>query len=461
MNRRLLTLTLIFFSFIVASNGQEREVRTLTLEECIKTALENNLNLKLARNDHRIAEVNYNQSKFNYLPDLNGSASYNANNSLQFDRGAIFNQTVGRINSGLETRVNLFNGFNNINTRRRDQLALEATLYDLEDTKQITELNVLNAYLNALNDIQNISISIERLGLLTEQLKRSQKRVEMGVDNLEQVYNLESEIANENLNKVTLENLYQTDLLSLLQLIQLDPIAYKYELEELDASIEDITSPENYREFYQEASAISPSLKSAEIGKKVSQKNLLIAKSATLPSVSFVAGIATSYSSNGALNPNFDPNAPEGTPNSFSFDPNAEFGDQFFDINPQKYFGVNMNVPIFTRFANKSAIERARVNVNNAEISQQQAKLNFENNLQQAYLNLLNAQSNYNAAVENFEALDQSFKFNEASYSAGRIDFYTYLQSLNNKTRGEITLNQSKTSVILRKKILDIYRGEL
>jgi outer membrane protein len=460
--KRAVQLFLVLFSVhAFGQNFPEREERVLSLDECISIALKNNLSVKRSQNNQKIAESNFSTSKLNYLPSVNASSNLSTNNSLQFDRGQVFNQTINRINSDVFADVDLFTGFSNVNARKRDRLALDAAYYDFENSKNQTELGVVEAYLNVLNDRQNISIVEERLNLLNEQLKRAEKRVDVGVDNPEEVYNLKSQIANENLNLVTQQNSYRSNKLILIQLLQLDPLAFDYQLEEVSDTDEDfITSLDGYSSFYDAAYSYSPSIKSARLNVEVSEKNYEISKSSILPSVSLRAGLATGYSSNGALNPNFDPGAPEGDPNSIAFNPDASFSDQFFDANPQKYASVNLRIPIFNKFMNRNNIQVAKINMENAQLNSRQAKLDFDNDVQQAYLNLLNAQSNYRAARENLEALDQSFRFTEASYNAGRTDFYTYLQSLNNRSRGQITLNISKNSVILRKKILDILKGE-
>ena len=95
----------------------------------------------------------------------------------------------------------------------------------------------------------------------------------------------------------------------------------------------------------------------------------------------------------------------------------------------------------------------------NNELAQEQAELDLVNNIQSAYQNLLAAQSTHNAAKENLVALDQSFRFSQTSYNSGNLDFYTYLESLNNKNTGEIELISSKYSFVLRKRILEIYKG--
>jgi outer membrane protein len=62
---------------------------------------------------------------------------------------------------------------------------------------------------------------------------------------------------------------------------------------------------------------------------------------------------------------------------------------------------------------------------------------------------------------DNLVALNQSFEYVKTRYENGNTDFYTYLESLNNKNRAEVELVNAKYSIVFRKKILGVYRGLL
>lgn len=80
----------------------------------------------------------------------------------------------------------------------------------------------MGSYLSVVLDKENIKISTDRIELLNAQLDRKKKRDAVGVGNLEQVYNFQSQLANENLRKVNLQNQLMADMLQLLQILQLE-----------------------------------------------------------------------------------------------------------------------------------------------------------------------------------------------------------------------------------------------
>ena len=110
-----------------------------TLKQCVDTALKNNLTIQQSANATAISEITLNQSKSNILPSLSGSIgqSYNFENS-------------NNSNISLSGAVTLFNGFQNKNTIKQNQLDYQASKYDVETQKNNIVLNVIDAYLQVL-----------------------------------------------------------------------------------------------------------------------------------------------------------------------------------------------------------------------------------------------------------------------------------------------------------------------
>ena len=149
---------------------------------------------------------------------------------------------------------------------------------------------------------------------------------------------------------------------------------------------------------------------------------------------------------------------------SFSSRNFNEIGDRisFFDqLGDNKYrrVSLNLSIPIFNKFQTKTDVQIARVNVADGVLANKQAEVDLTNSLQKAYLDFVSAQSSYKAAEENLVARRQAFLFMETSYDSGNTDLYNYLEALNNKNRAEMDLVNSKYSIVLRKRILDIYQG--
>ncbi len=441
--KKIFTIALIAF---LSSSGAFAQ-RVLTLEECIDIALQSNLAIKRAKNSAEIARAQYTQSKFNFLPSLSAGASHSWAEGLSFDQtsGGLVNTTTlsggGSINAGLT----IFDGFSNVYGMQQAKANLAAQEEAVKGTLQNTQANIVSAFLNVVSTRENLKMNEETKSLLQEQLDREQKRESAGVGNMEQVYNFRSQIAQQELNIVNLRNSLETSKLTLLQLLLLDP-SEDYEFSGItpdDAELEQ--QIDSYGEVFDKSMELSPNVRSAELNLDAAKKGLQIAKFSWMPTVGLSAGWNTGWTSNLR-------NQSDGSVVNLS--------DQF-QSNVRKSANLSLSIPLFTRFQNRTQLQTSRIQVLNSQLGLEQAKNDLTNQVQQAYLNLVNAKTTFAAARQSKVSLDQSFNFAKTRYDNGTIDFVTYLQSLTAKNRGDLELIRSKYLILLRQFILDIYTGEL
>ena len=441
--KKILTIALLSLFSISGVYAQ----RVLTLEECIEIALQSNLSIKRAKNQAEISKAQYTQSKFNFLPSLSASASHNWFEGLSFDQtsGGLVNTTTlsggGSINAG----ITIFDGFSNIYGVQQADAQYKAAEEAVNGSIQATQVSIVSAFLNLITTRENLKMNEETKSILQEQLDREEKRESAGVGNMEQVYNFRSQIAQQELNIVNLRNSLETSKLTLLQLLLLDP-SEDYEFAGItpeDAEL--VKELEAYNSVYEKSLEYSPLVRSAELTLEATRKSLQIAKFAWMPSLTLGAGYGTSWSSNLR-------NQSDGS----VLDLNTQF-----DNNRRKSASLNLNIPLFTQFRNRTQFQTSKIQVLNSQLGLEQAKNDLTNQVQQAYLNLVNAKTTFAAARQSKVSLDQSFDFAKTRYENGTIDFVTYLQSLTAKNRGDLELIRSKYLILLRQFILDIYTGEL
>ncbi|MDW3195527.1 MAG: TolC family protein [Cytophagales bacterium] len=445
-------LLCLLLAVTVAASAQESKM--LTLDDCINMALQNGLEIERARNNELIARSVKWQSVMQFLPSVNAGINWNISVGNQFDQNTlqVVNITTQRSSPSIQANWIIFQGLSTLNTRNQRQHEYEAAQEFTRNTKLTSEANIMTFYLNVILSKENIKISQQRVDLLTAQLDRAEKRESVGVGNLEEVYNFRSQLATEKLNLATLENVYQSNKLQLLQAMQLDPTAANYEVEPYDISEIDLTAdPDPFNVILNDALNHNPAVRAAEASQRASVFQYRAAQGQLLPTISVFGQYGSGYSSNGAFNP--DVTGEE------SFEPDATFIEQM-GYNEFQFVGFNMSIPIFTRFSNRNSIQTAKLTMANAEVNNRQARMTATNTVQTVYLDLIAARNTYISASENLVALQQSFDFMEKRYQSGNSDFYAYLESLNNKNRAEVQLANAKYSIVLRKRILDLYRGQ-
>lgn len=420
--------------------------RTLTLEECISIALDNNISIKRARNNALIAKSTFTQSKFNFLPSLSAGASHSWAEGLSFDQtsGGLVNTTTLGGGGSIGANVTLFDGFSNRLGMQRSNLLYQAAEEDVKGNVQATEASIVFSFLQVITTQENLKIAEQTKDLLQEQLDQQEIRERAGVGNMEQVYNFRSQIASQDLAIVNLKNSLESNKLTLLQLLFLNP-SDDYVLAGI--TVDDAVLEERIDEYgtvFERSMEYSPSVKSAQLNLKATEKSMKIAQYAWMPTLSAGASTGTNWSSNIR---NGDGSV-------------VDLSDQF-DSNRRKGANLNLNVPLFTQFRNRTQMQQSKIQLLNSELNLEQAKNTLTNQVQQAYLDLVNAQSTHAAAKTSLLNLDNAYQFAKNRYENGTIDFVTYLQSLNGKNRGELELIRAKYNILLRKAILDIYTGEL
>lgn len=437
MRRSTITvLGIIVALLLFAEIGKAQEI--ITLEQAIDIALDNNIGLKRTQNGVVFARNNARQSRFEFLPSLNATANYQWRggfSGLNADGNPINGNSQVSFPS-LNANMVLFNGLNNINNYSRNQLLHQAAKQDFQNQKDFTRISVMGLYLQVLLAQENMKISQARLDLLNQQLVREEKRLEVGVSTLDQVYNFKSQVATENLNFINLKNNYDRFKLQLFQALLIDPNE-DYGVAPIEISDVDVTSQvDPYSSIQQQAFDYSPLIKSSELNLMASKKGLQMAKSGLYPTLSVGASVSSQF-----------------------FSTQGEDYLSQLDARRQNSVGFGLNIPLFNRFRVINNVQNNKIAMLNSELDLDQARQTLSNNLQQAYQNLVAAQETYKAAQENLVALTQSFEFSQTRYNAGNTDFFNYLQSLNNKNRAEIEIINAKYSVILRKQILEIFKG--
>lgn len=421
----------------VATVAQD-SVRVLTLQQCIEMASSRNLTIKQNQNNLYGAQSNRRQAYYNFLPNLNASGGYTYfdGNNIDFS-GQVVSNTSRSSRPAISSNVVLFSAFANHHLLNRRKHEYESSVYQLEDSKIAIKATVIRNYLSVLVDTENVRISDQRLDFLEEQFDREKKRVSVGVGSPETVYNFQSQVANEKLNNVNLKNQYQSDLLALLQSIQSEDYA-GVRIAPLDLeSLEILVEYDPYKQVLDEILQYSFLLKSTDESEKASVAQLKQTRSNRFPSLTAGAAHTRNYTS--ILD--------------------VEYLEQF-ENTPSNSLGVTLNIPIFNRYQVQNGIDNSKVAMLNAQLQNEQAKLNVTNAAQRDYLDLVSAQTSYKTAQENYEALNQTFEFIKKRFETGNTDFYSYLESLNNKNRAEAQLINAKYTIVLRKQILDLYRGK-
>lgn len=468
-NIPLILLSCLFL--IASSSGFAQEA--WSLQKCVEHALKNNLSVKQQAINNELSKISVSDSKFDMFPTLNGSSSGNYNWGRSVDPFAytFTNQEIKSVNLSLNGNVNLFNGFQIQNTLKQSQLNYLASELDLKKIQNDISLNVVSAYLQVLYAKEQLNVMDNRVYEATQQRDRAKLMVDAGTMPKGNLLDAESQLSNEELNKITAENQLINSKLTLIQLLELESVD-NFEIVVPSAELPSTSVMANKPEqIYTLSLASLPEIKSAAIKVESAKKGIQIASAGYLPRLNMFGSISSGYSSTSR--------SIDGLPTFLGYAPNGDltqsgefvqspifstnfkktaFGDQI-DNNLNKSVGLSINIPIFNGFSAKNNVARAKLNFFNAQVSEELVKNTVYKSIQQAYTDAIAAQKKYYAIEKSVVALQEAYDYSKKRFEAGVSNSLEFLTSTNNLTRGKVDLLQSKYDYIFKVKVLDFYAG--
>lgn len=283
---------LIFGMFLSAGAlWAQNSSKTLTLEECVKIALDRNLRLHIATEEVAGAEFRKRAAMTDFFPKWTGQyslAGYNQPTVV----GITGTGTPGssRDVAGFSTTIHqpLFTGGSNLANYRLEKLGVDVSKTDLETIKRDIVLQVREGYFNIIRAEKFVEVARQAVKQFSAQLEVTKAFFEVGIVAKNDVLQAEVRLANARLGLVRAENdviLTKSAFNSLLR-------------REIDAPFEvgDILEyrpfPLRFEESLGEALAKRPEIKAANLRIEQTQEGVKIAKSGFFPTLSLSGNYA-------------------------------------------------------------------------------------------------------------------------------------------------------------------------
>lgn len=448
--------------------------RTLSLEECIEIAIDNNLNVQRSELNLQSAEVNLMQSKAQRYPTLNASGNYGYTWGRGIDptTNQFIDQRVNFNGVSAQSNVTLINGLQITNSIKRDKLSLEASKYDLKRSANDISLAIAQTYLNVIFNRELLENAEFQLESSVQQLEQTKILVESGALPVANQLQLESQVATNEVSLVNAQNNLDLALLDLKQSLLLPPG------EEIDIVIPEITvessdvESQSVSDIYKVALENQPEIKSAELSVESSSVGVDVSKGALYPSLSLSGSISTNYSDadQQRLNPfqnGFDTLGlftqttldPILSPNIEGDFTTVPLSDQY-DNNLNTRLTLNLSIPIFNGLSTKAGVERSKISYQQALISEKEQQNVLYQTIETSFRNALAASKTYESSLRQVASLEETYRAVENQYNNGAANFTDYQVAANNLFQAQSDLSRAKYDFIFRQKILDFYLGK-
>jgi outer membrane protein TolC len=176
----------IFLSLLILTVLSARSQNILTLEQAIATALQNNFDIQLSKNDSAVAALDYSYRNAIFLPRLNGTLGTTGNRSNQQQNFANGTKREGdvktnNITASLGLNWTLFDGLKMFATR--DKAAELIKLGELGIKNQVvnTIATVINTYYGVVRQKQQLKAIEEQISISLVRVNLAERRLDIGV----------------------------------------------------------------------------------------------------------------------------------------------------------------------------------------------------------------------------------------------------------------------------------------
>ena len=426
--KRVLTAVFMLL-FLLPAMAQENHSYRFSLEECLRFAQANSYERKSMELTGESLETTYEQSKQQRLPNLSASVGQNFSNN---ENGW---STSGNV--GVGSSVTIYQGGNINNTIEQNRLNMERNEVQLQRYDNQLTTQILQSFLTILGNQELLNYQLEVLNTSREQVKQGRTRYKVGSILESDLLLLEAQYYSDSNNVVDTRINIENNLLDLKVLLSMNPTDDLEIISPVTDNLDDLkeTLPTE-EEAVSLAMEYMPDLRMSDYDIRLAEKNVDMARGNYFPSISANANVGM-----GVL--------------SFDGDGNSKWYGK-----PTESAGISMSIPIYSRGSTKANVKKSRIALEQAQLDYEQSALTVRQTVVQAYRNVVSAYNAYKVSQVREEAYGKSFNAYNIQYQYGSITTVELLQQQNNYLNALNTYIQNKYSLVMKRKILDVYMGK-
>ncbi|MDV3751101.1 TolC family protein [Elizabethkingia anophelis] len=385
--------------------------------------------------DQRKQEIT--ASKGMLLPSVSASTSQNYSFGSTINPGTNQREAlnVGTTQFSAIANWELFNwrNFMNISLSKMNK---ESSDYRLKAVQNDIALNVIQLFFQYQNDKALLGVLKTQLDGVEEQIKRTEKEVEIGNRPKSDIYDIKANMGTLQEQWVSAKNQKEISKNNLLNALAINSDNIDFVQNTTDTSSALAFSDEN---FVKEMLEKNPAYLAAAKDIQASAEKIRVERSGYLPTLNGQYSWSTFYSK--VLGGN---------------QPTTAFSDQFNqNKNQQVYF--NLSIPVFNKLQVKSNVEIAKLNKINADLEKEKTVNNLVTALKAIKIQYQNSEEKYRLLQQNFENQKLSFEKSEEKYKEGLMDAYTFFVVRNNWLQANFNLIKSRYDVMLQEELWKIY----
>lgn len=417
----------------------------MTIRDCMEYAISNSTKMRIQaadRSDEQVARRDAILRAF--TPAVSGGSSFSGNFGRSIDPETNTYISTRSVSNGYSASASLtlFDGFSAVNNLRISATNAKMGASKERQAEDEICLATIEAFCNTIYYTELCDIVEAQVATLEESLHRVQRQEELGQKGHADVVQVESELASKQYSLISTRNLKDNALMTLKD-VMFYPVEDELEIDrEIEAGLRTMLAF-NAEDIAAFAREYDPSIIIARGNMDNARRNLSTARWHLAPSLSLSGGVSTSY---------------------FNYPGSADYHAQPFRAqlknNLGEYFGLSLNIPIYSRLSSHSQISRMKNAYDRASAEYDQKQRDIENEVYRAVNDRNGAESAFRQAEKFADVQEEAYNLSRRQFELGLISGIEFKTASGSYLEAMATSLDARLKYCIKNAVVRHYNGE-
>lgn len=432
--KRLLPILLCSLLLSGLRNATAQEAsKTWTLQECLDYAYQNNIQVRQSRNNQLSGIEDTKQAKAALFPSLVASTTQSYTN---YPSSEVTDNNSYTGTYGITAGMTIFEGGKLRTEVKRQKVQNQMDALSVEESVNDIRIAIVQAYMQCLYAADAVRINRSTAEASKAQRDRAEEMLRTGSISRVDFAQLQSQYSSDEYQIVVAGSTQDNYKLQLKQLLELDI------MEEMNPAVPGVKEenvlkalpPKN--EVYETALKVMPQIRRGELGIEAAKLEEKSARAGFFPSISLSASVGTGHMSNN------------------DFESGSQIWNRF-----NENVGLTLNIPIFSNRKNRTAVNKAKIALNDSYLEWTSLQKELLRNVESAYLDAVSAQAQYLSAREKEKYARESYELTSEQFRVGVKNTVELITAQNEYSAAQQQVLQAKYLTLLSIELLNIYQG--
>ena len=432
--KRLLPILLCSLLLSGLRNATAQEAsKTWTLQECLDYAYQNNIQVRQSRNNQLSGIEDTKQAKAALFPSLVASTTQSYTN---YPSSEVTDNNSYTGTYGITAGMTIFEGGKLRTEVKRQKVQNQMDALSVEESVNDIRIAIVQAYMQCLYAADAVRINHSTAEASKAQRDRAEEMLRAGSISRVDFAQLQSQYSSDEYQVVVASSTLDNYKLQLKQLLELDI------MEEMNPAVPGVKEENVLKalpskdEVYATALKVMPQIRRGELGIEAAKLEEKSARAGFFPSISLSASVGTGHMSNN------------------DFESGSQIWNRF-----NENVGLTLNIPIFSNRKNRTAVNKAKIALNDSYLEWTSLQKELLRNVESAYLDAVSAQAQYLSAREKEKYARESYELTSEQFRVGVKNTVELITAQNEYSAAQQQVLQAKYLTLLSIELLNIYQG--